>query len=290
MPPILSRHKNGLKIVNFKWVVIGKTTVEKRYEYLSEALSHLGVINEVSFIKSSQESFSDDVKRAMLSFDSIRVEEPFCNKLPDCFEGVPSQIMIIKSADAVIKDLGRWWPRSLLGEGLRRAIIHSKIDIDYTGLGLLIGSGGGAREAMNGLVQLGLSGVHISGSNQIEVSKFFKDLKRSYFGMRLEIIPTNELTMLPGHYSLIVNTILSDNDDILNELYYFNFLKKGGLVVDLKLSPEKSNLIKEAESINAKIITGYEVESYIDDFWVESCFKKKLDIIPYIQGLRSLFA
>ncbi|MEZ4871496.1 MAG: hypothetical protein R2827_04455 [Bdellovibrionales bacterium] len=98
--------------------------------------------------------------------------------------------------------------------------------------------------------------------------QFVADSARFLFDVQLSYIPQERLVTLPGVHGVVVNTMsMSENNNLLEDLCYFNFLEMNGLVIDTNLHPLQSLLLQEAESVGAWTIPGHEIVSATDAQW-----------------------
>ena len=87
---------------------------------------------------------------------------------------------------------------------------------------------------------------------------------------------------MPGVHSVVVNTLdFVEHDDFLNELYYFNFLRKGGVVIDLAETPVETPFLRIAKDIHATTYVGYQLWCLYDFLWVQKFIRQPFDIKSY---------
>ncbi|MEQ1879281.1 MAG: hypothetical protein ABL958_21780, partial [Bdellovibrionia bacterium] len=90
----------------------------------------------------------------------------------------------------------------------------------------------------------------------------------------------------PGMHSLVVNTTpLVENNEIVRELQFYNFMKEGGAVIDMIMVPPVTPLLEEAEQIGAKIVRGFEIAAEVDAVWVKKAFGISIDLNAYSTAL-----
>ncbi len=171
--------------------------------------------------------------------------------------------------------------------GLKKMILDVGSGLDLKGSILIVGAGAGARVAAAAFINVGYKKVNITNKFSEQAEDLIEDLERKYFDIEFEFIPEEKLVLLPGTNSVLVNTTpLLPSNDLLNELYYFNFLKSPGIVFDFTTVPIDTPLVLEAEALGIKVVRGFEVSSWGDMSWVEWAFAKKLDREAYCERLK----
>ena len=96
--------------------------------------------------------------------------------------------------------------------------------------------------------------------------------------MQIDILKDTDLTLQPCDGSILINTIFSaDEIQQVQNLTYLNFLKKGGVVVDLTESGYP-DLLTEAENINLTRISGSRLWAERDFDFLTSIFGGKLGL------------
>jgi hypothetical protein len=184
---------------------------------------------------------------------------------------------------------GKWWPKPFLDLAFIRSVSAKMGQLDLNSSALVIGSGGAAKLVISSLVRMGFSAVNIADNDKLKGKATVAELQKRFFAVKFDYIPTQNLTMLPGVHSLVVNTNpLSDSDDLYTELYFFNFLKPGGVVVDLTLVPARSPLIIEAEKWGARFLEGDAIAADRDCLMVEEYLDLRLDSVQYRKKLREV--
>ncbi|HEX4925411.1 MAG TPA: hypothetical protein VFV50_15060 [Bdellovibrionales bacterium] len=270
-----------------KWAEIANPVSKERYSLLSEALKAAGVDNEVSFIESSIDSFSTDLRDAKQKFDQLLIGNPFTELAFDPKAELTSSILHVRAIDALSKTPdGHWWPRSILHDAFIQSLAHKVKVVDMSGTALIVGAVGPARAVITALGRIGFTKFNLADRFQERGQMLIKDLRRSFFNMTFEFVPQSGITALPGMHSLLVNcTPFNEEDELLQEMQYFNFLKEGGSVVDLVTVPPKTPLLVEAEHIGARIVRGDEVAAAVDLLWAQLVTGKKLELPGYDEQL-----
>lgn len=268
---------------NFKWVEISRKKSE-RFEILSTFLNSNGMKNTFEHIPyTGTESLHELIQKCQVDCHSIRFGFELWNQLNDVVNKNYSDVLRLQSIDALYLDTkDGWWPHLHFGEALSYYLSQYEKKLVTTDPVLVIGSNGMARAAIQGLIALGFSQVNIAGDNEAEAKQLKNDLEKIFFNTQFTFTEKDGLTLLPGIYNVVVNTLdFPEKDEYLRDLYFFNFLKKGGLTVDINEVPLETPLTFIAKDIGAKTIAGAEILSYSDFLWVQTAFGKSLSWESY---------
>ncbi len=276
-----------------KWaeVLINESHGERdRFDFLSSYLNNLGFKNEVQHVLTSSYEFKDRLLELKSQVDQIRIHSDLGILVVQEFESMPSEIVDLGAADAFVYEKGGWWFRNFLQKAFLKTISKYGSSIDLESSALIVGTGARARVFASGFIKVGFSEVNISSIFDEQGTKFVDALKRKYFGVNINFVPQSRLVTLPGIHGVLVNsTPIDSNNELINELNYFNFLQKEGLVIDLNLFPVESRLTKEAKTVGAVVIQGYQILALADILWAQSVFGIKLDAEKYVNEFYNKF-
>lgn len=272
-----------------KWAVVSDLAPNKvRAAIVSEALAQAGVVNEVVFFEATQATLLDVIQNCeSKGIQHLRFEGTLPDFVPGCFTNLPSTILTLKSADAVVpEENGRLWPRNFLQEGIQRLAASDLGDLDLNAGAFIVGATPEARSAVAALVRIGFRRVNLTGTDDKRGEEMISDFRRTYFNVHFSFIPRSLITQLPGVHSVAVNTLPMEEDaNRLGELFYFNFLKSGAVWIEVPFTNSNSPLIQEAKNVGADVRESANLASRCDQAWAESCFKVRIDH----ENLRSQF-
>lgn len=264
-----------------KGMEIGRPLQKDRFRLLADEAKKIDPSFQIDSVEVSDEDLSKTIKEAQ-AYDFILVSNPFGRTVLDHVQGVSREIRDLGCADTLIRDGQRWWPRCFLVEGIQRSLMNSKVDLDPNGALLVTGSGASARATVYCFVKLGFKKIGISGRSFEKVTEWVGELERSFFDVKFEAIPVDQLVEQAGLYSVLVNTTpLEKGNHIVHELYYFNFLKAPGLVIDLNLFPFQTPLMKEARDVNIRTIDGLEIAVSVDTHLIKKVAGIDIDTQAY---------
>jgi shikimate 5-dehydrogenase len=254
----------------FKWVEIGLLNNKMRFEMLSQFLKENGFENQVDFIQTTEEEFRTKLPEWLNHYDGIRIGRGLGEVVVGQFVNHTLMVDRIRAADALLKINGKWWPRSNAVDGFARVLAHVGERFDLDSRVLIVGAGAAARVAITSLTRLGFKHFVISNIDDNVVQNLIAEMGRNLLGIKLEMVSKDQLILLPGTHGVIVNTTpLTQDNPMLNELYYFNFFKKGGVAVDFSISPVETPLLIGAKDVGAFCVYGYQVSAATDLIWAE---------------------
>jgi len=272
-----------------KWAVLGGKDQEIRFLCLSEHLNSSGHKNEVEFHHPGPDDFYMVLEKLILKVDQVRLQSPF-GELAQGFQNRTTDFVnLVGSADAIIKASdGIWWQENLMHEGFALEFIKHAKHLDLDSHALIVGSGSASKVIMAALIKAGFSKFYVADRFEERAKKTIESLKRRFFKIRFEFIPTGRLMLLPGSSTVLVNaTPLVPDNTALRDLYYFNFLKMPATIVDLNLIPPDTPLIEEGKRIGAEAISGYEIAARTDVIWVKRVLNIDLNLDTYRNVLKS---
>ena len=192
----------------------------------------------------------------------------------DLVEMAPSQTTVVfgsEEFDSFLHYSDRWWPQHFFAETLKRFITKNIEHLDRKSDALIAGLDTFPAACAWALSQVGFQRVLIAANEEEDAPSLVTRLKRNFFGVQWTPCTADELTEQAGTFSFLLTSLDEERDDVvLNNLYYFNFLKPGGIVLDTRLMQGTPPLIKEALEINAQTYTGIEFYS----LWASLVFEK----------------
>lgn len=266
-----------------KWGVISKFDYFPRFEFLSDYLkSTHSFENEFKALNCEVESFFESLEEWKKEFDQFRVGAPFGSVLAENLDLSNAVTLTLKTADCLHHLDSRWWPRSLMDECLLRSIIKKDLSIDIHNSAMIIGTGAAAKACVMSLIKLGFKEISFTDTNTEAGYEFVSQLKRRVFGAKFNFIEQRDIALLPGVFSLAINTTpdMSENT-LVDDLSFFNYLRHEGIVVDLSVNTSKTKFIKQAELVTSQVLHGVDVASFVDAHWVEMCFDIELNESEY---------
>ena len=171
----------------------------------------------------------------------------------------------LQAADSLVFENNQWWPRLYLYDTLRSLVIGQFRDLDISLDSYVIGANKSGRAAVAAMVGLGFSHVSLVDEDEEKLEKEVALLRRYLFGVNIEAVPAHTLTVREKPGSLMLNTIsLQDDGSVLGDLSYFNFMKTGGVVIDISECSAHNQLLEEAQRADLKTLSGLAVQAHRD--------------------------
>ena len=274
-----------------KWCVVGFKFGRTRYELLGQWMTEKGLSHQLEFIELAPTEFTAEFTEILNNYDQVRIESPHGLSTYAHFKRHEAMMSQLKSVDCVVKDdLGQWWCRSLTYKSLCEALqgVGERIELERPVL--IVGAGSSARAALAACAKMGFKKFNITNKYDDQGLELIREMKENFFGLDFEFIPQHRLTLLPGSNCIAINTTPNDpSNDLLNELYYFNFLKKNGVVVELNFSPMHTQLIRESLEIKNFVIYGYELAAISDAYWLEWVTQKSLNKDVILEEIKNFY-
>ena len=265
-----------------KWVEISDACESHRFGSLSLSLTEAGVANEHTLIECAPDKLEGKLQEALLEFDNVRIGGVLREEIPKIYPRMPSTLLSLRSADAMVREGGEWWPRNFLIEGMNKLIVSDLKDLDLGGAIFVLGATPEARAAIAAFARFGFSRFTLSDPDIQRGQKFVDELRTLYFKVQFQFAPRHMITQLPSIHSAAINTLkLGRDDGALSELFYFNFLKPGGAWLDLPLVLRNTGLDAEALAVGAQVIGGARLASVVDGLWAKTAFGVELDLGAY---------
>lgn len=269
-----------------KWLVIGGDFNELRYQVLSDFLKEEGYENTLDFLRPETENFLEALEESKKNYDQIRIERPFGEKIVAQLPQVVSLAKSLGAADAYVQVEGKWWPENTLCEGMVSLTAKQLKGLDLTASVFVVGTGSAARSSIAAYAKLGFKKINITDRYTEKLQKFVQDMRRVFFGLNLQYTSLEKLTMLPGNHQVVINTTpLVESNTLLEELYYFNYMHKEGIAIDMTLVPVETPFISEAKAVNATTVSGYEIAAWSDTVWLEKTLNISIETRKYAQKL-----
>ncbi len=272
-----------------RWCTIAdayRAPQEARYQALDKALQAAGLETSFEFLIADQSNMGEILEKAKLEFSQIRFAGQSGSWVLPLLIRLPSSVMSLKSADALVYDQKEWWPRFYLVEGLNQMLAKDVSALDLSGSVFIFGATCEARAAIAALSKIGFNKMIISDPDEAACSAFVEEMKRSYFGTQFQSVARQFVTQLPGVCSIAVNTLsAAEAKEAATEIAYFNFLKAGGMWLDLSIFPLNSALQAEAVSVGATILSGAHGLALTDQLWAKSVFQVSIDLAAYTAQL-----
>lgn len=264
-----------------KWTVLGDAENLERYRLLSRTMAEAGVPNE--FETWVHRTLDFETFAELADFEHVRLAREWSLAVPKNIKFQSSWTATLGMADGMIKRPEGWWPQCGLYESFRQLLELIANDLDASQAALIAGAGAAARTAVAGLFKSGLNQFVLTNIDEAEGHAAVKDITRRFLGLKIEFVPREKIVLLPAETSVFVNcTPQVEQNLLLAELCYLNFLKRPGIMIDLSLAREFNPLIVEALDSGVRVFGGADVAARTDVYWAKNAFNCNLSLESYL--------
>lgn len=267
------------------WTALTTINEDHRWQTLSEALREKGVANE--FVPWTEDPHSFSGLSALEKFDHVRLGTRVGPLVLKHLKVQSSWTTLLGVVDGMNKTPHGWWPLCALYESLGQLIIELGQDLDARYSVLVAGAGASARIVVASFFKGGFKDFLITNFDDTEAQDMIRDLRSRFFGLNIEWVPMERIVLLPGNCSVVINCTPSiEENALLTELSYLNFLRRPGILFDLARGPKPSVLAEEVADAGVRAITGVEIAARTDVLWAKWGFQTDLDLKTYFARLQ----
>ena len=263
-----------------RWTNISPTNEGQRWLLLQNKLRALGCENEYVEWKGPTRDFAD--LTLLDEFDHVRLSTSVGPHILKRLKVQSSWATLIGVIDGMVKSEHGWWPLCGLYEGFGQILVNIGQQMDMRGNILVAGAGGIARTVIGAFFKAGFKNFLLTNFDVHEAETLIKDICSKLFGLNIQWVPMEKIVLLPGESSALVNCTPSiEENALLIELSYLNFLKRPGFLFDSNRFPKSSILVKEAYDSGVQVIDGIEIASRADVLWAKWAFGVDLPFDEY---------
>lgn len=254
-----------------RWTAISTSHEHDRWGRLSERITAAGVANEYVPWTGAVETFTD-----LASLDGlhhVRLSSRIGPRVLKSLKVQSSWMTSLGVTDGMVMSPHGWWPQSSLFESFTQALVKIGQELDYRGNVFVAGAGGAARTAMIAFFKAGFRNFLITNFDDDEAQATMADIRQKFFGMNIQWIPMDQIVLLPGETAVLVNCTPSvEENPLLVELSYLNFLRRPGFLFDISRSKKTSVLVQEALDAGVHVIDGNVIAERSDVIWAKWAF------------------
>lgn len=256
---------------------------------LSQKLNSLGAANEYSAWTGSTSDFEDI--SLMDQFNHVRMSTSVGPKILKRLKVQSSWATLVGVIDGMVRQEHGWWPLCALYESFGQILIRVGQDLDMRGSVLVAGAGGIARTAIAAFFKAGFNNVLLTNFDVNEADVLIREIRGKMFGLNIHWVPMEKIVMLPGESSVLVNCTPSiEENALLIELSYLNFLKRPGFLFDSSRYPKTSVLVQEALDSGVNVIDGIEIAARADVLWAKWAFGVDLPYEQYHRDFQEMLS
>ena len=208
---------------------------------------------KVELVADKNEDYHLDTK--LKGFDAVHVDFTSSELIMQSWPSSPTLIRQLRCFDYFISDQQQIWPRLFLYDTLRKLIVDRSKEHDIREAAYVVCDNLIGRVLVTLMIHLGHKKVFLVSEDEKFIAEEVEKLRRVNLGVEIVGLSTQHLTIQTTRASILINTLqLEKNSQILNDLAYFNFMKKEGLVLDLNLDQSQNLILDEAQKADLKII------------------------------------
>jgi shikimate dehydrogenase len=229
---------------------ISQSTVLGSLAHLKGFLQSLGVS---VFVEQIQYFPGEDLwtkhKADLSRCRAIRIPFGLSETFVKSFEAVPTLVKQLQCCDTLLNEAGQYWPRILIYDAIRKLVVESFPEHDVRGTGYVVCDDSLGRAMAAVLAHLGHRKIFLVGKSESFLQREVKLLQRHFLGVDIRGVLAEQLTMQSDRASMLVNCVdLETEHQLLQDIVYFNFMQRGGVVLDLgSCGSGKSPLNEEAQ-------------------------------------------
>jgi hypothetical protein len=272
-----------------KWTALSSNNEDTRWQAMSQALTEAGVANTYIPWTGNVSEMQD--LSTLAQFDHVRISSRIAPQVLKHVKVQSSWTTLLGVVDGMNNTNLGWWPLCALYESFGQLLIELGQDLDKRGNVLVAGAGGAARIAIAAFFKSGFQNFIVTNFVEEEALQLVREVKARFFGLTVQWVPMERIVLLPGESSVICNCTPSvEENALLTELSYLNFLKRPGFLFDLSRSFKPSILMQEAQDANVRAISGVEIAARTDVLWAKWGFQANLDLNSYRDRLQATLA
>lgn len=268
------------------WTSLSPTPEGKRWEILSQQIQALGAANQFVPWEGAVKQFTD--MSALDKFQHVRLSSSIGPHILQQLKVQSSWTTLLGVIDGMVKTERDWWPLCALYESFGQILIELGQGLDMRGSVFIAGAGGAARTAIAAFFKAGFRSFLVTNFDEAEAEAMIKDVSSRFFGLTIQWIPTERIVLLPGESTVLVNCTPSvEENALLVELSYLNFLKRPGFLFDMSRYLQQSILVQEAHDAGVRVIDGLDIAARTDVLWAKWAFQVDLALEKHREALAS---
>jgi hypothetical protein len=200
-----------------------------------------------------------------LQYDFIRIAPGFTRTVAGLFDVASPLINRLHYTDFLLKKGGVHWPHTLIKDAVHSLIIEAQPFSNTKGAALIVGSSSEAILTAHSLIELGLKHISFVVKNDHERQALLETMGHLVFDIKIEAFKVDQVVLLTGIYSLLICfEDLRKNSELLTALLYFNYLLRGGLVINAGFPIDNTALLEEAAAIRARVIDRSDIQLHLE--------------------------
>lgn len=270
-----------------KLLDLSQSPWDLRWNALKEILKKQNLELVTESVPSNLENLKSNYEKAVEEdYDILILDESLCDEIFKHVHFKTQETIHLGASNIFVKKDKKLWPTLFFEEALVQAVTTSFHELDLSAPALVAGAGAYSRFVVAALSKIGFKEISITDIDYQKCKKLCADLGNKFFNVKFKPYEFTAVNTLPGESSILINTTpLSLENKLLDELYFFNFLKSHGCVVDLTFVPPVTPLLSEAQTWGARLLSGDRIFALSDIFMFESLMKIKVPEEEYCRAL-----
>lgn len=171
----------------------------------------------------------------------------------------------IEFTDSIWFENKVYWPKAIYPRALHDMIVRVGKKLDTREWAYVTGTGPWARLAVLTAFDLGYRKLRIISNDSPGILDLATRIQKFCFGIEMEELRHEDVTLQPNNGSLLVNTIdLAVEKDLLSTLLYLNFVRKPALIVDVPFNYQPNPLLQECSQAGFDTISSVNLRGLYD--------------------------
>lgn len=263
-----------------RWTSLSPVQEDKRWQNLSQQISSKGIANE--FVPWTGDLQSPSDLKALDGFHHVRMHSRIGLDILKHVKVQSSWMTLLGVTDGMLISQGQWWPLCAMYESFGVKLIELGQGLDSRGSVLIAGAGGAARVAVAAFFKAGFRHFLVTNFSAEEAQAMIAFVRSKFFGLDIQWVPMERIVLLPGESSVLINCTPSvEENELLVELSYLNFLKRPGFLFDISRSVRPSVLVQEALDAGVNVISGIDIATRTDLLWAKWAFQVDIAMEEY---------
>lgn len=196
-------------------------------------------------------------------YNYIRVASEMCKELLHYLPVQPENVRFLQIFDSLSYENGMWVPRLTYFDILRAIFVRKFKNHNIKDACVIICHEHEVLPFIQFCVGLGHQRIIIFNESGSLVQE--TEIKKHIIGIHLHVVSFADLTQVSELSSLMLNSLdLPKNSTLLNDLAYFNFMSRDGVVIDLCSNAPVNPFLFEAEKAGLRTLARKEIVSQFE--------------------------
>lgn len=270
----------------FRWAELALQPSQTHLPFLGDFMRQSGRENELLLVATSEQTWADDLVKVKAQVGQIRLGRDLAERVTEHHLSQGYLEQKLGWAECLTRLGGHWWPQSFVDRAILLELSQLNTNIDFRKMALIIGANGLGAMALAALVRYGYRNIRVVDADPNKAQDFSTKYRGVFFDININHEEIDRISRIYADSTLVVNCLGHGQDDgLIKDLCYFNYLDEHGLVIETNLFPVESPLVREARKLGVRVIPGYLVWGRVDSLWVEHLFGAPLPLKRYQQGL-----